>query len=166
LLYTDSCGIIQGKALADYVQSVVQDEWITMERGHMSEKTQERFNNVRDKLHLLKPENKASDGLYIAVAGYLSEASQHRLTRARLLEGNLYPPVWVIIVFGFITIVFGLYYNHIQQTAVRVIFDFMVLFILLSCIYFIYDISTPFSGYVVVKPEVFEKIQATMLALP
>ncbi len=47
----------------------------------------------------------------------------------------------------------------------REIFDFMVLFVVLSCIYFIYDLDTPFPGYIVVKPEVFQNIYARMLAL-
>ena len=103
--------------------------------------------------------------LYIEVGNRLSEASQQRLSRAQLTQGNLYPPVWVIIVFGFITVLYGLYFNHMQQNAVRLSFDFMVIFVVLCCIYFIYDIDTPFSGYVVVKPDIFKMTYARMLAL-
>jgi hypothetical protein len=153
------------QALRDYAQSVVTDEWPAMERDTMSDRTKEHFDNVWHKLHLLKPENKGDNDLYTGITGYLSEASRQRMARAMLLKGNLYPPVWVIIIFGFLTMVFGLYYHHIQQNMVRVIFDFMMLFMVLSCIYFIYDINTPFSGYIVVQPEIFTKIRVAMLAL-
>jgi len=42
---------------------------------------------------------------------------------------------------------------------------FMVIFAVLCCIYFNYDIDTPFPGYVAVKSDVFQQIRAKMLAL-
>lgn len=154
------------QALKDYVHSVVQQEWASMEGDSMSEEAQKRFDKIWEQLHLLKPENKGDNDLYISLSNALSEASRQRLSRALTIEGNLYPPIWVIIVFGFISVIYGLYFNHIQQNRVRIIFDFMVIFMVLSCIYFIYDINTPFSGYTVVKPEIFQKVYATMLRLP
>ena len=71
----------------------------------------------------------------------------------------------MIIIFGFLTVLYGLYYNHLQQNPVRLCFDFMVIFVVLCCIYFIYDIDTPFSGYVVVNADAFKLIYARMLAL-
>jgi hypothetical protein len=71
----------------------------------------------------------------------------------------------VIIAFGFITVLYGLYFHHLQQSPVSLIFDFMVIFVVLCCIYFIYDIDTPFSGYVMVKADVFALVHAKMLAL-
>ena len=131
----------------------------------MSEKTQQSLEKVWDDYILLKPADKGDNDLYLEVGNRLSEASQQRLSRAQLTQGNLYPPIWVIIVFGFITVLYGLYFNHMQQNAVRLSFDFMVIFVVLCCIYFIYDIDTPFSGYVVVKPDVFKLAYARMLAL-
>ena len=154
------------RALADYVKGVVDDEWPSMEaRDAMSEKTQQALEKVWDSFILLKPADKGDNDLYLDIGNRLSEASRQRLSRAQLTQGNLYPPVWVIIVFGFMTVLYGLYFNHMQQNAVRLGFDFMVIFVVLCCIYFIYDIDTPFSGYVVVKPEVFKLTYARMLAL-
>ena len=154
------------QALAEYVKSVVEEEWPAMENFSMSPQTIRRLSRVWDQLRLIRAEIKGDNELYVAVAGHLSEASRQRLSRALLINGNLYPPVWVIIVFGFLTVVYGLYFFHIRHSVVRVVFDFMVLFVVLSCIYFIYDINTPFSGYVVVKPDVFKQVYAIMLAAP
>jgi hypothetical protein len=154
------------QSLANYVKGVVEDEWPSMEaRDAMSEKTQQTLEKVWDDYILLKPADKGDNDLYIEVGNRLSEASQQRLSRAQLTQGNLYPPVWVIIVFGFITVLYGLYFNHMQQNAVRLSFDFMVIFVVLCCIYFIFDIDTPFSGYVNVKPDAFSAVYARMLAL-
>jgi len=154
------------QALKDYAQSVVQQEWPSMEGDSMSEEAQRRFDKVWEQLQLLKPESKGNHELYVNLSNKLSEASRQRLSRALTIKGNLYPPIWVIIVFGFISVIYGLYFNHIQQNAVRIAFDFMVIFLVLSCIYFIYDINTPFSGYIVVKPEIFQKVYDLMLSMP
>lgn len=154
------------QALKDYVHSVVQQEWSSMEGDSMSEEAQKRFDKIWEQLHLLRPENKGDNDLYISLSTALSEASRQRLSRALTLEGNLYPPIWVIIVFGFISVIYGLYFSHIRQNRVRIVFDFMVIFMVLSCIYFIYDINTPFSGYIVVKPEFFQNVYTRMLTLP
>lgn len=154
------------QSLTAYVKSAVEDEWPSMEaRDAMSEQTQQSLDKAWESFILLKPADKGDNDLYIEVGNRLSEASQQRLARAQLTQGNLYPPIWVIIVFGFITLLYGLYFNHMQQNAVRLSFDFMVIFVVLCCIYFIYDIDTPFSGYVVVKPDFFNLAYAKMLAL-
>lgn len=153
------------RALADYAKSVVQDEWPAMASDGMDEKTKQSMEKVWDDYLLLKPADKSDNDLYIQIGNLLGEASQQRLSRALFTQGNLYPPIWVIIVFGFLTMLYGLYFNHVQQNPVRLGFDFMVIFVVLCCIYFIYDINTPFSGYVVVKPDVFQQIHARMLAL-
>lgn len=160
----DSQGFRQ--TLRDYVKLVLDDEWPRMEAGAMSNAADRRFDQVWDQVRLLKPKDAADLDLYLNIRGLLGEASSLRLARALLMNGNLYPPVWVIIIVGFATMCFGLYFLHVQQTGVRLIFDFMVLFLLLSCIYFIYDIDTPFSGYITVKPDVFQHVYDKMQNLP
>lgn len=153
------------QALMDYAKSVVTDEWPAMAKDVMSEKTDQAWDKVWANYLRLKPENKLDNDIFLEVGQQLIQASQHRLSRSQSTQSNLYPPVWVIVVFGFITVLYGLYFHHLQQTPVSLIFDFMVIFVVLCCIYFIYDIDTPFSGYIVVKPSVFQLIYAKMLAL-
>ncbi len=154
------------RAVADYVKAVVDMEWKSMaNQSAMSGQASRRLERVWDQYLRMKPENKADNDLYISISSYLSEASRQRSSRAILLRGNLYPPVWVIIVFGFITVLYGLFFNHMEQNVVRIVFDLMVLFMVLSCIYFIYDIDTPFSGYIVVQPDIFKHVSARMAPL-
>lgn len=153
-------------SLQDYVRSVVEDEWPSMAASDtLSDKTQHSLEKVWDSYIVLKPADKSDYDLYLEIGNRVGEANRQRLSRGILTQGNLYHPVWVIIVFGFLAVLFGLYYNHFQQNRVRLCFDFMVIFLVLCCIYFIYDINTPFSGYIVVKPEAFKYVQARMLAL-
>jgi hypothetical protein len=153
------------QTLKHYVKSIIEEEWGQMENGHLSGSTKLLFEDVWQKFHLLKPENRGDNDLYIKISDCLSESSQQRLARAVLMKGNLYPPIWVIIIFGFITVCYALFFTNLHLNTIRLIFEFMVVFMVLSCIYFIYDIDTPFSGYITVQPEVFKRVYAIMLTL-
>jgi uncharacterized membrane protein YfcA len=161
----DNSGALR-QALTDYVKSVMADEWPAMAADNaMSEKTDRAWDKVWAAYMLLKPQNKMDNNIFLQVGKQLTQASQYRFSRSQSTQSNLYSPIWVIIVFGFITVLYGLYFHHLRQSSVSLIFDFMVIFVVLCCIYFIYDIDTPFSGYIVVKPSVFKVVYAKMLSL-
>jgi hypothetical protein len=153
-------------ALREYVILIVEDEWDRMANGTMSPTANKKFDQVLEQLQLQKPRNGSGIDLYWHVSALMEEASALRLSRGLSLTGNLYRPIWVIIIFGFFTILFGLYYLHVRQTMALLIFNFMVLYLLLSCIYVIYDIDQPFSGTISVSSEVFQSVLAKMPGLP
>ena len=82
------------------------------------------------------------------------------------MKGNLYPTVWIILIFGFGSIVFAMVLLNQNQTALSLIFEFMVIFMVLCCLLFIWDINTPFSGLIIVQPDAFQEIYKKMLGLP
>ena len=92
-------------------------------------------------------------------------ASRQRTSRGAMLQGNLYPPVWVILIFGFLSVVYGLYFINREPTVVSLLYEFMVIFLVLACVYFIYDLDTPFSGLITLKPEAFRTVYLKMLSL-
>jgi hypothetical protein len=153
-------------SLRNYVKSILEDEWRKMEEGKMSEASQQNFDKVWDNLRQLEAQNKIDSNVYTTLSNYLNIAGQNRLSRLQVLKGNLYPPFWAIIIVGFITVIYLLFFASIEQNVTRIIFEGLVIFIMLSCIYFIIDINTPFSGFVTVKPEVFKYAYHKMLLSP
>jgi hypothetical protein len=150
------------QALASYVKTVIDLEWGEMEKGAMSREAMQRFEDIWGKFYeLVGDPNKSSD-LYAS----LTEAGRHRTSRAGTLQGNLYPPVWMILMFGFVSVIFGLYFINREPTLVSLIYEFMIIFMVLACLYFIFDIDTPFSGLITVKPEAFQAIYLKMASLP
>ena len=121
---------------------------------------------VSEQLQRQYPGNDRDREVYLHISTLLEEVSSLRQSRGLSLSGNLYRPIWVIILFGFFTILFGLYSLHVRQTAALFIFNFLLLFLLISCIYVIYDIDQPFSGQISVSPAAFKNILAKMPALP
>ena len=150
------------QALKDYVKTVLEDEWPQMMQDSMSKEAGRRFYDILAKFSELSGNSDKIGGIYTN----LTEAGRQRLSRAMTVKGNLYPTVWIILIFGFGSVVFGLILLNRQPTAVSMIFEFMVIFMVLSCLLFIFDIDTPFSGFIIVKPDAFNAIYEKMLSLP
>jgi hypothetical protein len=133
-----------------------------MEKGIMSPEAVQRFEDIWSRYYELKGDPNLLGELYTN----LTEAARQRSYRSTMLQSNLYPPVYVILIFGFISVVFSLYFINREPTVVSLIYEFMVLFLVLSCIYFIYDLDTPFSGLIILKPDAFQAIYLKMPSLP
>ena len=151
--------------LLKYVKTVLDQEWRSMAAGSMNEEANRLIEAVWSHLQELKPADKQDNPLFVSVATHLNEARRQRLSRSLSLTGNLYQPIWVIIVFGLIATVYSFYFMHPEQNLVQLIFEFMVLFTLLACIYFIIDLDTPFSGLVNVSPDAFQEVYKSMQAV-
>jgi Protein of unknown function (DUF4239) len=164
MLLSDSQDFRQ--ALRNYVKLVVADEWYRMANGGMSAEADERFDRVLEQLHRPKSEKDSDLSIFLHVRALMEEVSSLRQSRGLSLSGNLYRPIWIIIIFGFFTILFGFYSLHVHQTIALFMFNFLVLFLLLSCIFVIYDIDQPFSGAISVSPAAFQKVLAKMQAVP
>jgi hypothetical protein len=150
------------QALIAYVKAVVEVEWVEMEKGDLSPEASRRFEDIWTHFYELKDDSNRASHLH----GNLADAEHQRASRSAILQGNLYPPVWVILFFGLIAVVFGLYFINRQPTLVSLIYEFMVIFLVLACLYFIFDIDTPFSGLITVKPEAFRTVYLKMLSMP
>lgn len=150
------------QAVASYVKTVIDVEWGEMEKGAMSPEAGQRFEAIWSRYYELGGDPNKLGQLYTN----LTEASRQRSSRGNMLEGNLYAPVWVILIFGFLSVIYGLYFINRQPTVVSLIYEFMVIFLVLSCVYFIYDLDTPFSGLIILKPDAFQTIYLKMLSLP
>ncbi|MBI4805546.1 MAG: DUF4239 domain-containing protein [Desulfovibrio sp.] len=154
------------QTLEDYTKSVVDDEWPIMDgQRSMSEQSLRHLDEIWEAFYRMKPADKESYSLYASVGQSLAEISRHRLSRAQTLSGNLYPPVWVILWFGVFGVFVGLLLTNPEQTGSQVAMEVIIVFLILSCVYFIVDISTPFSGVLNVSPEPFQNIHAKIITL-
>ncbi len=144
------------RVLFTYAQRVIRNEWNAMNGvSAMDQETQQTFNRLWELFRKLKPDNREDNVLYVELGSSLVDASRHRSSRSLALDGNLYPPVWVIIIVGFIGICVELYANSGSFGRVRFFMEAVVIFVVISCIYFIFDLSTPFSGFIKIPNDAF-----------
>jgi len=150
------------QAVARYVKTVIDVEWGEMEKGAMSPEADRRFDDIWARFYELVSDTNKSGELYAKI----TEANGHRSSRASKLQGNLYSPVWMILMFGLVSVIFGLYFINREPTLVSLIYEFMIIFMVLACLYFIYDLDTPFSGLIILKPDALQTIYLKMLSFP
>jgi Protein of unknown function (DUF4239) len=153
------------KGLLEYVKTVLDSEWGDMAAGLMNDQANRQIETVWNRLQEMKPADKQDNPIFVNIVTNLNEARRQRLARGIALSGNLYQPIWVIIVFGLVTTVYSLYFMHPEQNVIQIIFVFMILFTILACIYFIVDLDTPFSGLVRIAPGAFQEVYNEMTAL-
>ena len=150
------------QAVVNYVKTVMDVEWAEMQKDVMSPEAAQRFDDIWSRYYELVPDPSKAGELY----NNLTEAARQRSSRGAMMQGNLYPPVWVILIFGFLSVIYGLYFINRDPTVVSLIYEFMTIFMVLACIYFIYDLDTPFSGLITVKPDAFRNVYLKMMSLP
>ncbi len=153
------------KDLREYVRTVLASEWRDMEEGFMNDQANRQIETVWNRLQEMKPADKQDNPIFVNIVTNLNEARRQRLARGIALSGNLYQPIWVIIVFGLVTTVYSLYFMHPEPNVIQIIFEFMILFMILACIYFIVDLDTPFSGLISIPPDAFQQVYHEMVAL-
>lgn len=152
--FNDSGGF--RNAVAAYLESVVQDEWPSMDKGNaMSGISKQHFDTIWDAFRAIKPGNKEDNSIYAELGTTLMLSSKLRAARALSLSGNLYPPVWIIMLIGFLGICVELHANGAKRNMKKFFVESIVVFTILSCMYFIFDINTPFSGSVNISPQAF-----------
>jgi hypothetical protein len=149
------------QAVASYVKTVIDVEWPEMEKGAMSPEARQRFEAIWSRYYELGGDPNRLSQLYTN----LTEAARQRSVRGTTLQGNLYPPFHVILIFGFISVVFSLYFINREPTAVSLIYEFMVIFLVLSCVYFIFELDTPYSGSIILLPDAFQTMYLKLLSL-
>ncbi|MEF3698721.1 bestrophin-like domain [Desulfolutivibrio sp.] len=152
--FNDSSGF--RSAIAAYMESVTHDEWLSMDKDKaMSDKTKQCFDRIWDAFRALKPGDKEDNSIYAELGTTLMLSSKLRAARALSLSGNLYPPVWIIMLIGFLGICVELHANGAKRNMKKFFVESIVVFTILSCMYFIFDINTPFSGSVNISPQAF-----------
>jgi len=152
--FNDSDGF--RKAIAAYMQSVVQNEWMFMDKNNaMSEDSKQCFDRIWDAFRALKPLDKEDNALYAELGTTLMLSSKLRTARSLSLSGNLYPPVWIIMIIGFLGICLELDAKSAKLGIGKYVVESIAVFTILSCMYFISDINTPFSGSVNISPQAF-----------
>ncbi|WP_243438953.1 DUF4239 domain-containing protein [Fundidesulfovibrio soli] len=164
-LALDGSGAFRSGLMA-YARSVVDDEWKTMNASNtMSLHASEQLSESWRAFVAVKPVDKGDISLYTAVGNALSEVSRNRQLREQALQGNLYAPIWVILIFGALAVLLGLFLCNPEQTRSQVCMEVIMIFLILSCLFFIQDIDTPFSGIITIASRPFTDVHAAMLTL-
>lgn len=167
-LYRDSTGISAtfhdraGKALGEYVKSVVKDEWPMMSKGLESQKTHDLLHKVWDVYISYTPKGEREKIFFEESVRKLNEANE--LRRQRIVDSGtgIHPVLWfVLIACGLITVAFTFFFgteNFFYQTIMTGLLSSLIALVLFTVMVFDY----PFTGDISVPSEAFKMILGSL----
>jgi branched-subunit amino acid ABC-type transport system permease component len=144
------------KAIKNYTQSIINDEWSSMEQEKESPKTLLCFLELRKTFHTLYNLKGDEREIYTAMYPLWTTLSDLRRTRLNIHESNVPDMVWKILVASCVlTILISFFYvseNLILHTVLNGFIAIMFSFTLFLC----YDLDHPFKGESRISHEPFQ----------
>jgi hypothetical protein len=144
------------KALREYAQSVVKDEWVEMDKGHHSVKTDALFKPVSKGVIEIKPANPREVAIYnemLKIADSLADSRNDRLDAAEFAIPNIF---WILIgALLLLKTVLSAYADRSRSSDI-VLAAQMAAFSSLLALTFFFD--GPLSGDGAIKPTVIIEV--------
>lgn len=153
------------QSLVRYVDFVRTTGWTKMENDEPTDGSQTLYDDVWDNLRRIKPKRAEDHGLYDIMVNRMISLNKLRHLRQLLIDGNLYPPIWIIIHIGVAFMVFGFYFIETGHRPADIYFMAMMLTMVLGNIFLLYELDTPFSGIIRLDKGVFDAAAQAMHAL-
>jgi len=148
-------------SIIEYINIVISEEWPLMDsQSKMSQKAWDKLDIIWSQFTEVKAHNEDQRNICDIVFNALSQSCEHRIGRNIMLYGNLYPLIWIILIIGFCAILIEMLFQDIGNHIARALFEFFTIFLLISCLYLIYDMGMPFSGLVRVDAHAFREVGA------
>ena len=150
-------------AIARHVKSVVDEEWVLLAKGKLSDTAWERYVEVEVGLLNLQPVSPMQEYIWEECLSDWDGVSEYR--RARELAARYQIPTffWVVAVFGFFLVVLP-YFSfepsaaNITTLAVLALYNGIVFYCIVS-------IGNPFSGAAPIAPDAFQNLLTSELMM-
>jgi hypothetical protein len=142
-------------AVLGYTQSVIDDEWPSMENGHASQPTQERYYAVWNALMGAHPSEGWEIALYQSSLDKLDDLADGRRNRIFYLESGLPTVIWVfLIAFGVATVSFTYFFGMPRLTP-QIVITVVLAATIVWTLDLVHETQTPFSGELRVSDRAF-----------
>lgn len=153
------------QSLVRYVDFLRTTGWEKMEHDEPSDGAQTLYDDIWDNLRRIKPKRAEDHGLYDIMVNRLISLNKLRHLRQLLIDGNLYPPIWIIIYIGVAFMIVGFYFIETGHGPADIYFMCMMLTMVLGNIFLLYELDTPFSGIIRLDKGTFEAAAQAMRVL-
>ena len=144
------------KAIRDYTNSLIVDEWPSMAKNEPSKITQDAFMQIRDEIHGLFSMPVDQRYFYSNIYPIYVQLSDLRRNRVHRTLSYLPDMVWYILFTGsFVTIFLSFFYKT-QNVVIQYIMNFFVALMFSMGMFLCYDLNNPFRGESKISSEAFQ----------
>lgn len=143
------------ETMAEYLESVVREEWPSMARGERSPKTRADYEKVWQAWERIRPKNGEQAAYHVRMLGDLEQLSHMRHARLESIHGSLLWPFWLLIHLGFAFTVIALFYTELGHGLADTWYMGMMLLMVIVIIWLIHELDMPFTGVLRLSPDRF-----------
>ncbi|GGA81634.1 hypothetical protein GCM10011511_00710 [Puia dinghuensis] len=142
----------------NYVTSVVNDEFPSMENDTTSAITQKRYNQVWDMVYAIRPQTDNEKVWYASMVTSINQFAEARSIRISDIDPSLPPLMWkILIAGGLIIILFAILFktnNNKTHYLKIILFSVIIVFNLIL----VNMLDHPYKGMLKIEPSAFTKI--------
>ncbi len=146
------------EAVREYVRSVIEDEFPTMQRGQESPEAAHRFIGIYDSYVKIDPKSpREASALYMANQ-LLSRVTEHRSGRLTAASGRLLGLIWLTIGLGLASSIVWIWFFGSANLLTQMAMGAMLTTANMMVAYYLLVASFPFLGDLAVSPEAWEAL--------
>jgi len=145
--------------LRNYRNSVVHDEWKSMEKGVASPKTIQLLQEIGDAYLRLKPSNDQEKDFIRTSISCLTSMNSLRASRIDDSSSGLPPVLWSVLLVGAVATISLSYLFEAQNFWLQAILTVLLTGVICMTFFVIINVDFPFTGSTVVSSESFQSIE-------
>jgi hypothetical protein len=156
--FSDSTTAKIQRAVIDYSQSVVNDEWPALAHDTLSKVTQQKYNKVWEMIYDVKPRTESEKIWYQSMVQSANQFGEARMLRISDMDSSIPNLMWQMLFTGAVLIiVFASFFKSVN-TKLHFIKVIMLSTIIIFSLCLINLLDHPFKGALQLEPTAFEKI--------
>jgi hypothetical protein len=141
-----------------YARTVVEEEWLLMERGEMSERAATRLRELRFSLQGIDASTGAGQVLYDQALTRMHEVSDARRLRMLEVTHGLPGILWAVLLGGGLVTVCFTYLFGLKNNWVHALMVAALTLVICGILFTIGALEYPFAGEAKVQPTAFEEV--------
>jgi hypothetical protein len=145
--------------LREYRNSVVNDEWKTMQKGEASPRTIQLLQEIGAAYLRIKPNNEQEKDFFRTSISYLTTMNSLRASRIDDSSSGLPPVLWFVLLVGAVATIGLSYLFEAQNFWLQAILTILLTGVICMTFCIIIDLDFPFTGGTTISAESFQSIE-------
>jgi len=147
------------KLLRNYRDSVVNDEWKSLEKGEASPRAIQFLQEIGETYLHFKPTNEQEKEFLHASIEYITAMTSLRASRIDDSSSTLPSVLWLVLLVGAVATIGLSYLFEAQNFWLQAILTILLTGVICMAFYIIIDLSFPFTGATTISSESFQRIE-------
>jgi len=147
------------KRLRNYRDSVVTDEWKSLQKGEANSRTIQLLEQIGEAYLLFKPSNDQEKDFFHTSIGCLTTMNSLRASRIDDSSSGLPPILWLVLLVGAVATIGLSYLFEAQNFWLQAILTILLTGVICMTFCIIIDLDFPFTGATRISPESFQRIE-------